>query len=349
MRPRRRQPAAPQIVRRLRTAAPGGRTVFLVHPGALPADVHRALAAALPEGSGLTVLDLSAVPEYFDAALAGGRADTTLEALAAKLRAEFEALPEGPVHDGRPYVLAGWSFGGVLALEMARQMSEGRRPRRLVLLDSIAPTQAYQQPDEALDPPLLLGWFAMYLGAKRQRRIRVFASRLAGHSAEDGLLQVLDAAVAAGALSPDTPMPGLRKLYDTYVDGLLRNNRLTAPYRPGPAHAPIVLIKAEGSLIPEDPTLGWEELAPHGLELHTAPGDHYTMLARQDSAEMIARLVGVVDNPAVDNPAVDNPAVDNPAVDNRAVGDSRGGDSRADDSVAEFCPPTVPASRDRVG
>jgi thioesterase domain-containing protein len=270
-------------VHRLREACDGHGTVHLVHPGALAASVHRSLAAALPDGVGLTVLDLSGLPDYFEAALTGGRAATTVEALADRLLAELDPAPG--------YTMAGWSFGGVVAQAMVERQPERLRPRELVLLDSIAPTEAYQQPDDALEPPLLLDWFAMYLGAKRGRPVPLDRAALAGCATEDGLLLVLDAAVAGGALRPDTPLPGLRKLYDTYVDGLLRNNRLTAPYRPRPASVPLVLVTAERGLLPGDRTLGWGPLAQRGLTVHQSPGDHYTMLTRPDASALIARLV----------------------------------------------------------
>lgn len=274
----------PQTVRELKPAG-GGGTLFLVHPGALEADVHLTLAGALPEEVGLTVLDLSGVPEYATAAFTGGQADTTIEALAGRLLDEFARL-----HDGRPYVLAGWSFGGVVAQAMVEQQSPGVRPVRLVLLDSIAPTQAYK-PGESLEPAMVLRWFSLYLGVKRSREITLDFTELAACGHEDGLLVVLGAAIASGALRPDTPIYGLRKLYETYTDGLLRNNRLTAPYSPSPASVPLVLIHADRSLIPGDPTLGWDELAPHGLETHSSPGDHYTMLTRPDAAAVIAQQV----------------------------------------------------------
>ncbi|MEH0542061.1 thioesterase domain-containing protein [Streptomyces sp. B21-105] len=279
--------ARPPVALLLRTAAPGRRTVYVVHPGALSARVYQGLADALPEGDGLTVLDLSAVPAYAEAALTGGRAATTVEALADRLLAALEPA------DG-PYSLAGWSFGGTLALAMVHAMPAGRRPERLVLLDSIAPTDAYKQPDDSLEPDLLLGWFTMYLGAKRGRPVDLTPGRLAGCGVDDGLPVVLDTAVAAGALLPGTPLPGLRKLYDTYVDGLLRNHRLVTPHRAVPAPLPLVLVKAERSLIPDDPHLGWQPLAPHGLTLHSSPGDHYTMLGRTDSLEVLAPLLHTV-------------------------------------------------------
>ncbi|MFF9752825.1 thioesterase domain-containing protein [Streptomyces sp. NPDC014344] len=277
-------------VRRIhRTAPPGGHMVYVVHPGALPADVYRPLADALPEGCGLTVLDVGALADYARAAWTGGHAATTVEALAASLLDLLDETSGGP--DGGAHTLAGWSFGGVLALAMTHLMPAEQRPARLVLLDSIAPTEEYKQPDDALEPGLLLGWFAMYLGAKRGRPVPVDPARLAGCSVDEGLVTVLDLAVASGALLPDTPLPGLRKLYDTYVDGLLRNNRLTAVHDARPAELPLVMVKAERSLVAGDPALGWGPLAPHGLAVHGCPGDHYTMLSRPDSVAVIAELV----------------------------------------------------------
>ncbi len=283
----RKKPSAAQC---LKPAEPGHGMVYLVHPGALPADVHRGgIAAAMSGGLGLTVLDLGALPEYWEAALTGGRAETTLEDLADRLRGHLENA-----HEDGPVVLAGWSFGGVVAHAMVELLDPALRPERLVLLDSIAPTEAYKQPDDALRPDLLLDWFAMYLGVKRGRAIPLDYDRLLGCDTESGLALVLEAAIAAGALPADTAPPGLRKLYTTYVDGLLRNNRLTDPYRPRPAVLPLTLISAERGLIPDDPTLGWEPLAAHGLSLRRCPGDHYTMLTRPDATAQIADVL----NPA---------------------------------------------------
>jgi thioesterase domain-containing protein len=274
------------VVHRHRAAAPGSRSVYLVHPGALDASVHRGLAEELPADMGFTVLDLGGVPEYWQAALNGGRAATTLDDLATRLLTALQIA-----HVGGSYILAGWSFGGVVAHAMAGLPSPLRRPESLVLLDSIAPVDAYKQDDEALAPALLLRWFTMYLGAKRGHTVPLDVKRLAGCSVDDGLELVLEAAVAGGALLPSTPLPGLRKLYETYVDGLLRNNRLTNSYRPVPVTLPVRLVKAEDSLLPEDPTLGWESLAPYGFEVNICPGDHYTMLTRADAAAALASLL----------------------------------------------------------
>jgi pimeloyl-ACP methyl ester carboxylesterase len=69
------------------------------------------------------------------AGLAGGDAVDDLPAMAAQYAAAVEAAaPHGP------YLLGGWSFGGVVAFEMARQMRQRGRPVALVaLFDSWAP------------------------------------------------------------------------------------------------------------------------------------------------------------------------------------------------------------------
>ncbi|MBL1102119.1 thioesterase domain-containing protein [Streptomyces coffeae] len=282
---------ASPIVLRHRQAVPGATTVCAVHPGSLPVGVWGHLADALPQDTGLTVLDLAGVPEYFEAALSGDHADLSIASLADRLTAAYRADREGPPQSPAP-VFVGWSFGGVLAQAVIERLAPEERPDRLVLVDSIAPTDAYQQPDDALDVPLLLRWFAMYLGAKRSRDLSTCFDSMGTDDLATGLELLLDAAVTSGALPPDTPPPGLRKLYDTYVEGLLRNNRLTAGHRPPVSSVPLVLIKAERSLIPQDKTLGWTELARHGLSLHAAPGDHYTTLTRPDAAEVIAELSG---------------------------------------------------------
>ncbi|WP_333767297.1 thioesterase [Streptomyces sp. IBSBF 2435] len=265
--------------------------MYAVHPGALPSDVWGGITDALPGGTGFAVLDLAGVPEYFEAALSGGRGDLTVASLVGQLLIELRADRAAQPAAGRT-TFAGWSFGGVLMQSMTEALEPAELPDRLVLLDSIAPTDAYQQADDSLEAPMLLRWFTMYLGAKRNRTISLDPDDTAGLDLDTGLVRILDAAVGCGALAEGTPLPGLRKLYDTYVDGLLRNNRLTATHHPVPSSVPLALIKAEDSLIPGDDALGWQELAPRGLDLcRPTPGDHYTMLIRPDAAAAIAGVI----------------------------------------------------------
>ncbi len=82
MRPDARRPAPPLVRAFGPAAGTPRRRVLVVHPGALPAGHYAELAAVLPPDAALHVVDLEQVPEYFQAALRGGRAGVTVPELA---------------------------------------------------------------------------------------------------------------------------------------------------------------------------------------------------------------------------------------------------------------------------
>lgn len=294
-----RRPPAPALLTHLRPRRPGADPahaaprVYAVHPGALAPGNWQDLAAALPATAGFGLLDLQCVPEFLTAALRpagspGGDDEPDVPELARRCLAALTAdLPAG-----EPFRLVGWSFGGVIAYEMAAQLTAAGRGdtlRDLVLLDSIAPVAAFKRPDELLQPDMLLRWFAMYLGAKRGTALSVDLP--AEVTIENGLELVLKAATAQGLLPPDTEPAGLRKLYGAYVSGLSRNNRCTTPYTPEPLDRPLVLVKPEGSLLPDRGDLGWSLLTPHPLRTLDVPGDHYTMLHEPAAVRAVSELL----------------------------------------------------------
>ncbi|MFC8273968.1 thioesterase [Streptomyces sp. NPDC057271] len=325
MAPRPSRAAAAQVLVRHRATPPGGRTVYAVHPGALPVVTWANLAGALPQDTGFVVLDVGAVPAYLQAAMDPGASDLTVDRLIDILVDAYRADLGGAV-DGAaggaagPVTFVGWSFGGVLAHGMTERLKADERPDGIVLLDSIAPTETYTYAeDDYVDPVIVLRWFAMFLGAKRGTEIAFRAPAVSTASASAGvptstvgadhvlagLEQLLQDAVACGALPEGTPVQSIRKLFDAYMAGLLRNNRLTSTYRPLPATVPLTQIKAHHSLIPSDPTLGWAELADRTVEAHSVPGDHYTMLIRPDASRAIAGLIPAARPPQLVTPRRD--------------------------------------------
>lgn len=264
----------------------------VVHPGVLPASVYQRLADELTVDHDVFVLDLTGVPEYWRATMGGGRdlGGVTVESATDRFA---EALAERAA--GAPsIVLVGWSLGGTLAYELARQAAAGEnaltQPLDLLLLDSMAPHRKLPN-DLSKATPVLLSWFSMYLGAKRGAELRLPEGRFASGSVEQGLEMIREAAADRDVLAADTPIVGLRKLFDTYVDGLVRNTMLTSPYRCPTTRRPLTLIKAEGGLRPASRDLGWSALAKGELQVHTSPGDHYTML---DDPRAVVTVAGFV-------------------------------------------------------
>ncbi|MFF4505975.1 thioesterase domain-containing protein [Streptomyces sp. NPDC001401] len=295
----RRQPGVSRpLLTTPRPADPAARTVVAVHPGALPATAWQTVAARLPEDHALHLCDLGNVPEYFAAALVPTLSVIGVRELADRCLTELTAAGL----TDRRFTLVGWSFGGVVAYEIAARLdTQGPGDRveglveglvdDLVVLDSIAPVAAFQRPDEALQPAMLLTWFAMYLGAKRGRRLTLEPAVLDGLGEEDGLGVLLAEAVEQGVLQDGTEPAGLRKLYTAFHTGLVRNNRCTAGYLPDPLDRTVTVVKPERSLLPDSPDLGWSGLSGRPLRQLAVPGDHYTMLHEPETADTLAALL----------------------------------------------------------
>lgn len=272
-----RRASVPVLVRSLRTAGPSDPSVVFVHPGALSADVYGvaadAVADAVPTPVAIDVLDLQAVPEYYQQAGAG----LTIETLAERL-----AAAAGLAQMSGPVVLVGWSFGGVLAHAMAARMPTPAR--RLVVLDSIAAVEGNKPEVDELEPQTLLDWCYRYLEAKRGVSFPV-------HLRPTSLAELLEICTAYGALPADTALAGLTKVYDTYVEGLRRNSHLTRDFVPPTVGVPITAVRAQTSLVGEAGPLGYDRLTTAGCVTVSCPGSHYSMLTRPASVAAIAQVV----------------------------------------------------------
>ena len=162
---------------------------------------------------------------------------TTVEDIAATYLKELRtARPHGP------YVLGGYSFGGIVAYEMARQLTAlGEVVPLLVLFDTYAPADGLRSAtaEERLHMPLKR-WVMRRLVARHLRR---------------------------GTTIP----PALRHFHiiDTY-------GKATRAYDPGRYEGNVLLLRAQGSPGPAD--LGWNALVNGGVEVRTVPGDHYSVI-----------------------------------------------------------------------
>lgn len=172
-----------------------------------------------------------------------------VEAIAAHFIGELkEARPRGP------YLLCGYSFGGILAYEMAQQLvAAGDQVPMLVLLDSYAP----------------------HLHDEATRHSERFYAPL-----KDAVLRKL---VEAKLRKGETIKGRLRHYHiiDTY-------QRALSAYSAKPIGARLTLFKAERSWGPMD--LGWHGLAAAGFDLEVISGNHSTMLDEPNVIELTGRL-----------------------------------------------------------
>ena len=185
-----------------------------------------------------------------------------------------------------PYLLGGWSFGGVVAFEMAQQLlSEGQQVSMLAMLDSSAPAAMIKDLDPEKHATKLLANFIVDLINTRRNHsesrdedeYNVVYNELLNLDDDAQLNYVWERATKANVVPPNT---GVNRI--GYLLQIFRSNLVAlSKYVPQPYSEKIVLFRASDvkEQIPSS-TLGWEELSKKPVEVHVIPGDHYTMLAK---------------------------------------------------------------------
>ena len=244
-----------------------GAPFFCVHPvgGTVFCYLDLARCLAAEEGGDRPFVALQA-------ATGAEAADETLEQAAARYVREVRAVqPAGP------YLLGGWSFGGVVAFEMARQIeAAGDSVALLALVDSELPRPGAREPD-ALERLLDL---ARDLEGQSGRELGVDAEALRATAAGRGLDLVLERAERAGAVAPGdgARLRELAALRERNVARLYR-------YRPAPYGGAVTLFRA-GEPDGEASAGRWQRLAA-AVEVAPVPGDHYSAL-REPQVQSLA-------------------------------------------------------------
>ena len=221
-------------------------------------------------------------------ALQEGDAPYTLESIAARYIDAIQTVqPQGP------YDLAGWSMGGVIAVEMARQLlAVGARVNRLLLLDAPAPM------DQSMpDASVCIKWFFRDLHGTDALWMDDYMQDLDQQNKAIEWPEVLDH-VLAHALVPEGTT---REDLDAVFKMFLMNLRALRQYQPkcvqGVRH--VLIARAEQPPIDElkhhpaanDPAWGWRDWMQQPIEICAIPGDHYSLFAPQHLPALLQKLV----------------------------------------------------------
>jgi amino acid adenylation domain-containing protein len=207
---------------------------------------------------------------------------TSVEEMAADyLVAIRAAQKEGP------YLLGGWSLGGSIAFEMARQLRARGVAASLIMLDAVAP--GFSPAGEDDDDLAILFGFALQLGLSAEDAAAL-PEGFSSLGREEQLALVFERAKQSPALPRGVDFKQLRRLMRVYRSNL----HAARSYRPAPLPLRLTLLRAESthgdSHADSDPTLGWQSLTTEPVELRIAPGDHFTML-RDPHVASLALLI----------------------------------------------------------
>lgn len=244
---------------------PGPARVILVHPSGGELFCYIPLVRALREGIG--VAGFAADPRDGEVPPQDG-----MTATAARIAQALTAtgLPES-------YCLAGWSYGGVLAFEVARQLERdaGEQPP-VVLLDA-----SYDDDAGPLDEPTV------------RRRFVHDVARLAGRDGPP-VRAVLDdpAAGEAGIRETLASLEVKLELSDDELAGRYAVFRACAlalqSYRPpGPYGGPVTVLAVAPRAAVEKQ---WRAVCTGRFRSDDLPGDHYTLFTEPALSRIVAEI-----------------------------------------------------------
>ncbi|WP_333738405.1 acyltransferase domain-containing protein [Streptomyces sp. IBSBF 2806] len=246
--------------------------LFLPHAAGGTSDVYRALVDRL--GDDRPVYGLERVEQ----------ARTVTE----KARRYAEAITS--LHPDGPCALGGWSFGGFLAQETARQLTAaGREVELVALLDSVRPL-----PLPGVTPADRIRahftGFARHVADAYGVRLELPCDELVATD-DDG--ERIDVVLRALREAADLPAAALEHQRSSYLD-----LRIGEAHRPGTYEGPVVLYRAaepaphtvrDPAYERDDEALGWDEVCPR-LTVVAVEGHHLSLLDPPHVDELAAHL-----------------------------------------------------------
>ena len=178
-----------------------------------------------------------------------------------------------------PYLLGGWSMGGLIASEMARQLEEQDEEVELLALFDTRTWNAEKESEPIHDESLLAS-FALHLGLSPEQ-LQDAADALLQIQTDDYLSFLLDHLKAARIIPDDMSLTRLRQQFEVFN----ANVSAARSYRPKNLPASTVLFRAAERSPGADPTLGWEK-----LEVYDTPGSHMTIMQEPNVSILAERL-----------------------------------------------------------
>jgi thioesterase domain-containing protein len=184
--------------------------------------------------------------------------------------ADFYLREIRQVQPSGPYLLGGWSMGGIIALEAARQLGEaGEAVSLLAMLDSYLSLADFEKLD--LDDQTVLRWIAP--------RLKLSATELRKLPLERQWERIEEQAMRSEGIGV-AEIRRLAVVCKAHLAAICRYVR--RPY-PGPA---VLFTAGRGG---GNPAGAWSAICPR-LRVEPISGDHYTMLRKPDVDVLAERL-----------------------------------------------------------
>jgi FkbH-like protein len=190
-----------------------------------------------------------------------------------------------------PYQLFGFCIGGILALEVARQLTEmGEKVSRVMMVETL--NYAYYKNTSFMESLRFHSRYAYGRFSKYSRKL------LRGEWKEiyAGIQSLIDwEKRKRNASSPQSEQSQAgtsgapRNIYDDIAVITTIANVFEPKTYPGRVH--LIRAETQKAEFENDMTMGWQNIAQDGVEVLTLPGDHFSLLEKPDVAR-VADTVG---------------------------------------------------------
>lgn len=258
----------------------GSKTpLYIVHGAGMNVLIFNALAKNLDNDQpvyGLQAKGLNGIDKPF----------ATVEEIAAHyIKAIVKDNPNGP------YAIAGYSFGGIIAYEMVRQMmSKNKKVTMLAMLDT------YVHP-------------SYYYSTTIHKKMASLSYNLKSYFY---VLYHMFASWEHSKKRINTKIQRIKNLYLTIKNGKKKqheiiynqpyeldrmNNIASRKYYLKPQNIKIDLFRVEDELyyVHDRELLGWKNIALNGVEVHTIPGDHVELFSPPNDKKSALILQDILD------------------------------------------------------
>ncbi|CDG20246.1 putative non-ribosomal peptide synthetase [Xenorhabdus poinarii G6] len=262
------------------------RPLFFVHPMGGNVLAYLRLVKHFPEDQPFYALQAHGVD-------AGSKPLNSVQAQAANyLDAIRQIQPHGP------YSVGGWSYGGFVAFEMARQLKEqGEAVADLFVLDTVA---LNSKPQGKINDDALLRWFfweLLWLNEGATLPEQSVPEQITSLQAR--FEYITEHAIATGAIPQGSSRAVVQRLFDVYKN----NWQAAADYAAYMADVNMTLLHATRPL-PDvlrsmhdainseyrDPKNGWESKTTGHINVIDVPGDHLEIMEEPHVAE-VAKVI----------------------------------------------------------
>ncbi|MFB2977839.1 thioesterase domain-containing protein [Microseira sp. BLCC-F43] len=216
---------------------------------------------------------------------------TTIEDLATcYIQAISVVQPSGP------YFLGGYSFGGLVAFEMAQQLEQqGHEVALLAIIDTMAPTAKLDIAPANNDTDWIKLCFRI-IEYEFRKKLPFVCEQVQKLQPQEQIDYFLETLKAANLISPNVGQEGIRRLVQLWM--ILAKAAMS--YIPRLYRGKITLFRSSEELPLEDDrvvnnrfkeyAMGWGEFTTKPIEIYHIPGNHRTMMTEPNCSVLGDKL-----------------------------------------------------------